>query len=105
MKTPIVLETNLAGLAPPKRGKVRDIYDLGDSLLIVASDRISAFDVVLPNAIPEKGRVLTQISKYWFAQTADIVRNHLITAEVRNMPEPCRRHAAVLENRSMHVKK
>jgi len=86
MKTPIVLETNLAGLAPPKRGKVRDIYDLGDSLLIIATDRISAFDVVLPNAIPEKGRVLTRISEYWFSKTADIVKNHLIATELKDFP-------------------
>jgi len=103
--TPIVLETNLEGLPSPKRGKVRDIYDLGDSLLIVATDRISAFDVVLPNAIPEKGRVLTRISQYWFSRTADIVRNHLITAEVKDMPAACRKHAAILDGRSMHVRK
>src|SRR3989337_2332796 len=105
MTTPIVLETSLSGLKPPKRGKVRDIYDLGDSLLIVATDRISAFDVVLPNAIPEKGRVLTQISKYWFSRTADIVRNHLISTDVRDYPTECRPHASVLEGRSMLVRK
>jgi phosphoribosylaminoimidazole-succinocarboxamide synthase len=100
-----VLETNLAGLKPPKRGKVRDIYDLGDSLLIVATDRISAFDVILPNAVPEKGRVLTQISKFWFSQTEDIVRNHLISTDVKDFPASCRPHAAVLEGRSMLVRK
>jgi phosphoribosylaminoimidazole-succinocarboxamide synthase len=105
MKTPLVLETNLAGLKPPKRGKVRDIYDLGDTLLIVATDRISAFDVVLPNAVPEKGRVLTQISKFWFAQTETIVKNHLISTDVKDFPAPCRPHAALLEGRSMLVKK
>lgn len=105
MRTPIVLETNLEGLQSPKRGKVRDIYDLGDRLLIVASDRISAFDVVLPNAIPEKGRVLTQISRYWFSRTEDIVRNHLVATDVGQYPETCRRHAAVLEGRSMLVRK
>jgi len=105
MKTPLILETNLAGLKPPKRGKVRDIYDLGETLLIVATDRISAFDVVLPNAVPEKGRVLTQISKYWFAKTSDIVRNHLISMEVKDYPVECRRYTAVLEGRSMLVKK
>ena len=105
MTTPIVLETSLSGLKPPKRGKVRDIYDLGDSLLIVATDRISAFDVVLPNAIPEKGRVLTQISKYWFSKTETIVRNHLISTEVKDYPSACKPHAAVLEGRSMLVKK
>ncbi len=105
MKTPLILETNLAGLKPPKRGKVRDIYDLGETLLIVATDRISAFDVVLPNAVPEKGRVLTQISKYWFSKTSDIVNNHLISMEVKDYPVECRQHAAVLEGRSMLVKK
>ena len=105
MKTSIVLETSLSGLDQPRRGKVRDIYDLGDSLLIVATDRISAFDVVLPNAIPEKGRVLTQISKYWFSRTSDIVRNHLLSTDVRDFPENCRKHAAVLEGRSMLVRK
>lgn len=105
MKTPLVLETNLAGLKPPKRGKVRDIYDLGDMLLIVATDRISAFDVVLPNAVPEKGRVLTQISKFWFAQTETIVKNHLISTDVMDFPASCRPHAALLEGRSMLVRK
>jgi phosphoribosylaminoimidazole-succinocarboxamide synthase len=105
MKTPLILETNLAGLKPPKRGKVRDIYDLGETLLIVATDRISAFDVVLPNAVPEKGRALTQISKYWFSKTSDLVRNHLISMEVKDYPAECGRHAAILEGRSMLVKK
>jgi len=105
MKTPIVLETNLAGLAKPKRGKVRDIYDLGESLLIIATDRISAFDVVLPNAIPEKGRVLTAISEYWFSRTSDIVQNHLITTQINDYPPACHQHAASLEGRSMLVRK
>jgi phosphoribosylaminoimidazole-succinocarboxamide synthase len=105
MTTPLVLETNLTGLKPPKRGKVRDIYDLGDTLLIVATDRISAFDVVLPNAIPEKGRVLTQVSKYWFSKTKTIVQNHLISTEVKDFPAVCKPHTATLEGRSMLVKK
>jgi phosphoribosylaminoimidazole-succinocarboxamide synthase len=105
MKTSLVLETNLSGLNPPKRGKVRDIYDLGDTLLIVATDRISAFDVVLPNAVPGKGRVLTEISKFWFSQTETIVKNHLITTEVNDFPQACRLHAALLEGRSMLVKR
>ncbi len=100
-----MLETNLSGLPAPKRGKVRDIYDLGDALLIVATDRISAFDVVLPNAVPEKGRVLTEISKYWFSKTEDIVGNHLISTEAKDYPAPCRSHANVLRGRSMLVKK
>ena len=105
MKTPLILETDLAGLKPPKRGKVRDIYDLGDKLLIIATDRISAFDVVLPNAVPEKGRVLTQISHFWFSKTADIVPNHLISLDVRDYPAECKPHSALLEGRSMLVKK
>src|SRR3990172_8588536 len=105
MKTQPILETNLAGLKPPKRGKVRDIYDLGDMLLIVATDRISAFDVVLPNAVPEKGRVLTQISHFWFSKTKDIVPNHIISLDVRDYPAVCKPHAAILEGRSMLVKK
>lgn len=105
MKTPLVHETNLRGLPPPKRGKVRDIYDLGEAMLIVATDRISAFDVVLPNAIPEKGRVLTQISGFWFSKTKDIVRNHLITMDVNEFPASCRPHAETLAGRSMLVRK
>ncbi|HTG00028.1 MAG TPA: phosphoribosylaminoimidazolesuccinocarboxamide synthase [Nitrospirota bacterium] len=102
---PLVLETNLEGLQPPRRGKVRDIYDLGDSLLIIATDRISAFDVVLPNGVPEKGRVLTQISQFWFAKTESIVPNHLITTDISRYPALCLKHAALLEGRSMLVKK
>jgi phosphoribosylaminoimidazole-succinocarboxamide synthase len=105
MKTPIVLETNFAGLSLPKRGKVRDIYDLGENLLIIATDRISAFDVVLPNAIPEKGRVLTAISEYWFSRTSDIVQNHLITTQINDYPPVCRQHEASLKGRSMLVRK
>jgi phosphoribosylaminoimidazole-succinocarboxamide synthase len=103
--TQLVFKTDLAGLSPPKRGKVRDIYDLGDQLMLVATDRISAFDVVLPNAVPEKGRVLTQISKYWFSKTEAIVKNHLISTEVKDFPSECRVHAEILEGRSMLVKK
>src|SRR5512134_3131563 len=99
MTTPLGLETNLEGLKTPRRGKVRDVYDLGDKLLIVATDRISAFDVVLPNAVPEKGRVLTQISKYWFGQIEGIVKNHVISTAVQDFPPVCRPHAAVLEGR------
>lgn len=105
MTTPLVLKTDLAGLRPPRRGKVRDIYDLGDTLLIVATDRISAFDVVLPNAVPGKGRVLTQISKYWFSQMETIVKNHLLSTDVKDFPPECRPHAAILADRSMLVRK
>lgn len=78
----VVTYTRIAGLPEPKRGKVRDIYDLGDSLLIVATDRISAFDVVLPNGIPHKGRVLTQLSLYWFERTQHLVPNHVLSADI-----------------------
>lgn len=97
--------TELKGLPAPKRGKVRDIYDLGDSLLIVATDRISAFDVVLPNAIPEKGRVLTEISNYWFSHTEHIIQNHLISTDPEDFPASCRPHGEVLRGRSMLVRK
>ncbi len=92
-------------MKPPARGKVRDIYDLGDRLLLVASDRISAFDVVLPEGIPGKGRVLNLISKFWFEQTGDITRNHMISTDVKDYPEEFRAYADVLEGRSMLVLK
>ena len=76
----VVCETNFAGISPAARGKVRDIYDLGDKLLIVASDRLSAFDVVLPTGIPDKGRVLTQLSLFWFDLLRDIIPNHVLSA-------------------------
>ena len=87
------------------RGKVRDLYDLGDALLMVATDRISAFDVVMPNPIPGKGRILTQMSRFWFQEMAGIVDNHLITADVEQFPESCRPYADVLKDRSMLVRK
>jgi phosphoribosylaminoimidazole-succinocarboxamide synthase len=90
---------------PFSKGKVRDTFDLGDRLLMVTTDRISAFDVVLPNAIPEKGRVLTRISEYWFSKTADIVKNHLISTQLKDFPPACRQHASLLEGRSMLVRK
>lgn len=104
MSAPI-LETALPGLTLVRRGKVRDVYDAGEHYLIVATDRISAFDVVLPNGIPGKGRVLTQISIHWFRQVADIVENHLVATEVDDFPAPLRAHRAVLEGRSMLVRK
>ena len=79
--TPVISETNFPGLKLRGRGKVRDIYELGDQLLIVATDRLSAFDVVLPTPIPDKGKVLTQISLFWFDKLADIVPNHVIAAK------------------------
>ena len=100
-----VLKTNFAKLKLLKRGKVRDIYDLGDRLLIVASDRISAFDVVLPNGIPYKGMVLTQISKFWFDELKDIVPTHFITMDVEQYPAECRIYKDILKGRSMIVEK
>ncbi len=89
---------------PVRRGKVRDVYDLGDSLLIVATDRISAYDVVMPNGIPGKGAILTAISRFWFAKFAQ-VPNHLIATEVRQYPEKVRPYADQIAGRSMYVKK
>ncbi|HCW92957.1 MAG TPA: phosphoribosylaminoimidazolesuccinocarboxamide synthase, partial [Flexistipes sinusarabici] len=101
----IVLKTEFTDLDLAARGKVRDIYDLGDKLLIVTTDRISAFDVILPTGIPQKGYVLTQLSKFWFEQTKSIVKNHLITTDVNEMPEECRQYSDILNGRSMLVKK
>jgi phosphoribosylaminoimidazole-succinocarboxamide synthase len=100
-----VFKTDLPGLTLLQKGKVRDVYGVGDRLLIVATDRLSAFDVVLPTPIPDKGRVLTQMSLFWFRKLGDIVSNHLITADVREYPEECRDFSAQLEGRSMVVKK
>ncbi len=88
-----------------KRGKVRDIYDLGDKLLIVSTDRISCFDVVLPTVIPEKGRVLTALSDFWFNFTKDIVANHLVTVKIDEFPEGLLKYKEILNGRSMLVKK
>lgn len=87
------------------RGKVRDLYDLGDSLLIVTTDRISVFDVILPDQIPDKGKVLTQLSEFWFKSLADIVENHLITTNIDEMPEEVQQHRSALNGRVMQVKK
>jgi phosphoribosylaminoimidazole-succinocarboxamide synthase len=100
-----VIETKLEALNLIKRGKVRDIYDLGDYLLMVATDRISAFDVVMPNPIPEKGKILTQISLFWFEIMRPILPNHLISANVDDYPEICRPYSEILRGRSMLVKK
>lgn len=105
MSSSVVLRTEFKGLTLKARGKVRDIYDLGDRLLIVATDRISAFDVVMPNPIPDKGRVLTQLSKFWFNLTKEIVPNHFISTEVKDFPAECRPYEDVLAGRSMLVVK
>jgi phosphoribosylaminoimidazole-succinocarboxamide synthase len=102
---PPLLETTLAGRPPVRRGKVRDLYEIGDDLLIVATDRISAFDYVLGSGIPDKGRVLTQLSCFWFGRTAHLVPNHLLEADATRYPEPARREAAMLAGRSMLVRR
>jgi len=101
-----VVQTSFSDVKLVRRGKVRDVYAVdGDTLLIVATDRISAFDVVLPNAIPEKGRVLTALTLFWLDLIRDIVPNHLITPDVARYPAPLRRYAAELEGRSMLVRR
>lgn len=102
--TPI-LQTSLVNRPPDRQGKVRDIYDFGDRLLIVASDRISAFDYILPSGIPDKGRVLTQISAFWFERTRPIVANHLLSTDPAAFPARARAETALLSGRSMLVKK
>lgn len=102
---PPVFETNFKDLHLISRGKVRDIYDLKDSLLIVATDRLSAFDVVMPAPIPDKGKVLTALSLFWFKEMSDIVENHLITSEINEMPDICQKYSDELSGRSMLVKK
>ncbi|OGX60811.1 MAG: phosphoribosylaminoimidazolesuccinocarboxamide synthase [Omnitrophica WOR_2 bacterium RIFOXYC2_FULL_45_15] len=100
-----LLSTELKGLRLFRRGKVRDVYDLGDKLLIISSDRISCFDLVLPTPIPYKGIVLNQISQFWFSLTRDIIENHLLSADVQNYPEPLKEYTDILKDRSMLVKK
>jgi phosphoribosylaminoimidazole-succinocarboxamide synthase len=103
--TQTVLETNLEGLELFRRGKVRDIYALNEGLLIVATDRISAFDWVLPNAIPNKGEVLTRLSAWWFDHMSPITDSHLITTDLGEMPSAVQVHSATLAGRSMLVKR
>lgn len=101
----LVLQTDFPGLNLVARGKVRDIYDLGETLLLVTTDRISAFDVIMNEPIPDKGFVLTQISAFWFRQMEDIVPNHIISIDVADYPAECKPYADVLKGRSMLVKK
>ena len=100
-----VLTTDFPGLKLAARGKVRDIYDLGDALLIVTTDRISAFDVIMNEAIPNKGYVLTQISAFWFREMEGIIKNHIISTDVADFPAQCQPYAETLAGRSMLVKK
>jgi phosphoribosylaminoimidazole-succinocarboxamide synthase len=100
-----LLETSLDSLTLHRRGKVRDVYEVGSDLLIVATDRISAFDYVLGSGIPDKGKVLTQLSAFWFERMGDLVPHHLISADVDTFPEPLRAHRELLHGRSMLVRR
>ncbi len=102
---PPVMTTALAGLGPRHQGKVRDIYDLGDTLLLVATDRMSAFDVVMNEPIPDKGRILTQLSAFWFRHLSDLTPNHLISLEVADFPPACQPVREILQGRTMLVRK
>src|SRR5215475_11753893 len=105
MANETVLQLELPGVRKIKSGKVRDIFDLGENLLFVASDRISAFDCVMPNGIPRKGEVLTQISRFWFDQTAGFQPNHLLTPPDAPLPRQLQPFADKIGRRSMIVKK
>jgi phosphoribosylaminoimidazole-succinocarboxamide synthase len=97
----VCIQTNLSGLKLIRRGKVRDLYEYGDKILLIATDRLSAFDVVLPTPIPMKGAVLTQLSKFWFDMMGDLVPNHLISADVDSFPKDLQKFRDVLDLRSM----
>ncbi|MBW1888273.1 MAG: phosphoribosylaminoimidazolesuccinocarboxamide synthase [Deltaproteobacteria bacterium] len=105
MKSPILEKSNLELIQLLKRGKVRDVYELDDHLLIVASDRISAFDVVMEDPIPDKGKILTSISLFWFKELEQIVENHLVSSDLAKYPEVCQKYVDQLEGRSMLVRK
>ncbi len=105
ISTAPLLDTSLEGLILHRRGKVRDVYEVGNDLLIVATDRISAFDYVLGSGIPDKGKVLTQLSAFWFERMGDLVPHHLLTWDVAAYPDAARRHADLLRGRSMLVRR
>ena len=100
-----VYETDIPDLTLLKRGKVRDMYDLGDTLLMVATDRLSAFDEIKPDPIPDKGKILTQISLFWFEAMESIIKNHVISSRVDDFPEVCRPYADILDGRSILIQK
>ena len=103
MSDNVLLQSRFEDLTLLKRGKVRDIYDVEGMLLIVASDRMSAFDVIMDDPIPDKGRILTSISLFWFEYLKGIVENHIISTEPADYPEPCRKYADDLKGRSGDV--
>ncbi len=100
-----LLQTDVPGALSRRSGKVRDIYDYGDALLIVATDRISAFDVIMPTGVPGKGRILSGLSKFWFDRTADIAPNHVLSTDPADFPQPAQAHADVLRRRAMLCRK
>lgn len=101
----VILKTEISDIPLVKRGKVRDIYDLGENLLLIATDRISAFDVVLSNGIPGKGKVLTQLSIYWFKLMQELIPNHIVAVDIEDFPEVLKSYSEILEGRSMLVRK
>ena len=105
MQPEVILETNFPNLKLYAKGKVRDIYEVGDYLLLVSTDRLSAFDVIMNQGIPYKGMILTKISEFWFNFTKDIIPNHFITTDVNKYPVECKEYAAILNGRSMLIKK
>jgi phosphoribosylaminoimidazole-succinocarboxamide synthase len=105
MHPEVILNTNFPNLKLYAKGKVRDIYEVGDYLLLVSTDRISAFDVIMNQGIPYKGMVLTKISEFWFNFTKDVIPNHFITTDVNKYPIECKEYSNVLRNRSMLIKK
>src|SRR4030067_3124997 len=105
MKSNVVSMTDFKSLTLKGRGKVRDIYGFGDRLLIVTTDRISAFDVVMPNPIPDKGKILTQRSKFWFDHTREIISNHVVSTRLKDFPLECQPYEEMLRGRSMLVVK
>lgn len=105
MKPEVILQTNFPKLKLYARGKVRDIYEVDDYLLLVSTDRLSAFDVIMNQGIPYKGMVLTKISEFWFNFTKDIIPNHFITTDVNKYPSVCKEYSDILNNRSMLIKK
>ena len=100
-----LIKTDLEGLTLFSRGKVRDVYEVEDNLLIVATDRISAFDVIMTDPVPEKGKILTQMSTFWFNEMQDIIPNHVISTDVDMFPEECNPYKNILRGKSMLVKK